>query len=216
MIFRNASKTNKQKNRSKSWFSCSFQLEGTLKHDPTRTTAPFPYKNFHPMQFLLGRKTLNSSLKYTLLPRNQGYRRAATCTLRVSEASNPCSAGTASVRIPRCPSPSCCTSHSTSCTSSSPLGPAAHPPCAGWLCACPQDRSSGQPAPTAAGLDLAMESSSHPTPWPVAHRLHRANVWITVHFKEHPAEYLWGKCWAKENQECWMRCNCRRGRGQNA
>lgn len=131
-------------------------------------------------------------------------------------ASDPCSPGMAPLRIPRCPSPSCCTPHPTNCTSSSALGPSRHPSGAGWPCGCPQGHGCGPPAATAAGLDLASESSSCPTAWPVAHRRHGANVWITVHFKEHPAGYHGVEYGAKENQECWMRCNCRRGCGQKA
>jgi len=95
----------KKKHTWKPWFSCDFKLEGTLKRDHTRITAAFPCRDFHPMQFLLRRKFLNSSLKYTLLPGNKGYGRAATCTLQVGGSSP----GIALLRIPRCPTPSCCT-----------------------------------------------------------------------------------------------------------
>ena len=132
------------------------------------------------------------------------------------EANNPCSPGMALLRIPRCPSPSRCTPHPINCMSSSPLGPSPHTSEARWLCGCPQGRSSGPPAPAVDRLDLASESSSCPTAWLVARRPHGANVRITVRFKEHPAGYLRDECWAKENQECWTRCNCRRGRGQKA
>lgn len=130
------------------------------------------------------------------------------------EASDICSPGMALLRVPRCHSPSCCTPHPTKCMSSSPLGPSRHPSGAGWLCRCPQGHGSGPPAPGAAGLDLASESDSHPTAQLVACRPHGANVRTTVRFKKHPPGYLRGEGWAKENQECWMRCNCRRGHGQ--
>lgn len=113
-------------------------------------------------------------------------------------------------------SPSCCTPQPTNCTSSSALGPSRHPSGAGWPCGCPQGHGCGPPAPAAAGLDLASESSSRPTAWPMARRPRGANVWITVRFKEHPAGYHGVECWAKENQECWTRCNCRKGCGQKA
>jgi len=101
-------------------------------------------------------------------------------------------------------------------TSSSPCDPSRHPSGAGWLCGCPQGHGSGPPAPTASGLDLTSESGSRPTAWPVAHRPHGANVHITVRFVEHPVGYQGDEHRAKENQECWPRCNCRRGLGQKA
>lgn len=86
----------------------------------------------------------------------------------------------------------------------------------GWLCGYPKGHSSGPPAPAVARLDLALESSYHPTAWPVARGPHGANGWITAHFKKHPAGYHEDEYWAKENQECWTRYNCRRGREQKA
>lgn len=130
------------------------------------------------------------------------------------EASDPCSPGMAPLRVPRCPSPSCCTPYPTNCMSSSHPGPCRCPPGLGGLFEHPQGHGICPPAPVVAGLGLALESGSHSTAWPVARRPHGANVRITVRFKGHPAGYHGNKCWAKENQECWTGCNCRRGRWQ--
>lgn len=71
-------------------------------------------------------------------------------------------------------------------------------------------------APVVARLDLALDSITCPTAWPVARRPGGATVGITVGFKKHPAGSFGKEHWAKENQECWMRCNCRSACGHGA
>lgn len=98
-----------------------------------------------------------------------------------------------SPEIPRCPSPSCCSPHPTSYRSPHPFGPS-------W---CPSGGDGCVDVPEATVVL-----------WRAAPVPHRANVWITVWFKRHPAGNQGDACWDKENQECWMRCNSRRECGQ--
>lgn len=99
-------------------------------------------------------------------------------------AKPPCLPGMTPLSFPRSPSPSCFT------TSHEPH------------------------VPTPLGPILMSPRPYHPKAWLGACRPHGAKVWITVRLRGHPAGNEGDECWDKENQECWTRCNCRRGCGQ--